>query len=268
MKNSKKLWLIIGLILIANIIYYFGLWGGDNVLQWVSDGLPVLCSFIAIFGLWQAYKSFQKFDFTKIAWLMILIGIISFFLAEITYGLLEVVLKVNMDETYPSTADYFWCFGYLPMFVGLFIMLIGYKKSGLPLGNPKLYIAIIGVFVLVSLIVGRYILIPMINDPELDLLTKTFYLLYPTLDLLLVIPAILLMYITSLFGGAIISKPWKYLTYGFIFFTIADLLYSYLDWLGLYGNGNFIEIAWNAAYLLIGLAGIYQKELVESLKKN
>jgi uncharacterized membrane protein YhhN len=76
------------------------------------------------------------------------------------------------------------------------------------------------------------------------------------------------MYITNLFGGGTISRPWKYLAFGFILFTIADLLYSYLGWQDLYGNGNLIDLAWHAGYLFIGLAGLYQRELVDSLKKD
>jgi len=49
--------------------------------------------------------------------------------------------------------------------------------------------------------------------------------------------------------------------------TIADILYSYLSWVGLYGAANastYIDVAWNAGYLLIGLGGIYQMELIQS----
>jgi uncharacterized membrane protein YhhN len=73
------------------------------------------------------------------------------------------------------------------------------------------------------------------------------------------------MYITSLFGKGIISKPWKYLAFGFICFTLADLIYSYLSWQEKYDIGNPIDIAWNMGYLLIGLSGLYQWELIDSI---
>ena len=47
---------------------------------------------------------------------------------------------------------------------------------------------------------------------------------------------------------------------------IADLLYSYLSWEDQYGSGNLIDLAWNSGYLMIGLSGLYQKELIESVK--
>ena len=80
------------------------------------------------------------------------------------------------------------------------------------------------------------------------------------------IPAVLLMYITSLFGTGIISKPLRFLAIGFVCFTVADLLFSVLSWQDLYGNGNPIDLAWNFGYLSIGLAALYQKELIDSFK--
>jgi uncharacterized membrane protein YhhN len=81
-----------------------------------------------------------------------------------------------------------------------------------------------------------------------------------------VIPALILVYITSLFGKGLISMPWRLLALGFICFTAGDLLYSYLSWQDVYGNGNFIDIGWNLGYLLIGMSGAYQKELLTSIQ--
>jgi uncharacterized membrane protein YhhN len=72
------------------------------------------------------------------------------------------------------------------------------------------------------------------------------------------------MSITSLFGKGMISRSWKYLSIGLILFTLADLAYSYLSWKDLYGDGNLIDLAWHAGYLIIGLAGLNQRELIKS----
>jgi hypothetical protein len=268
MKKSTILRVFILILVIANIVYYLGQWGGDTVLQYVSDSLPVICSFIGIVCLFRAYKGFQQRDFAKISWLLILVGVVFFFIAETIYGYLEVVKKEDMNEYFPSIADYFWCAGYVPMLAGLIMMFTGYKKSGLPIGNPKLYLGLsIGIFIL-ALALIYYLLVPIVNDAETNLLSKIFYLFYPIADLLLVIPAALLMYITSLFGAGTISRPWKFLAFGYFLITIADLLYAYLGWQDLYGNGNLIDVMWHAGYLVIGLAGLYQRELIESIHKG
>lgn len=268
MAKSKKLWIFIIILVVVNIVYYIGQWGGEKTLQYISDILPIISSFVSVICLTYAFRGFKEFDFTKTAWMMILLGIFISFAAETIYAYLEIVAQMNMNEVFPAVADYFWCAGYIPLFTGLGMMFIGYKKSGFPMGNSKLYSALALLFFLLSVTVIYFLLIPVVSDPETELLAKIFYLFYPIADLLLVIPAVILMYITSLFGFGKISKPWKFLAFGFILFTIADLLYSYLGWQDLYGNGNLIDVAWNAGYLFIGLAALYQRELVESLKKD
>jgi diguanylate cyclase len=265
MKKPNSLWIITAAIIVINFIVYLFKPGGDIFLRYVSDLLPVLCSFITIICLLLAIKGFRKFDYTKLSWISILIGIILFFLAESAYAILEIYAKRDMGKNFPSYADFFWCAAYIPFFIGLTMMFIGYKKSGLPMGQPALYLAVGFTIFLIALIVVFFLLIPVITDPETSQIDKVFYLFYPIADLLIVLPAAILIYITSLFGSAVITKPWKFLTLGFILFTISDLLYSYLDWMGLYGNGNLIDLGWNAGYLLVGIAGLYQYQMVKSL---
>jgi hypothetical protein len=240
--------------------------GGDKTLLIVSDTLPILCSLIASVCLFIAFKGLKEFDFAKKAWLFILLGIILYFIAESTYALLEIVWQKDMNESFPTFADFFWCAGYFPLFIGLALMFKGYRKSGFPMGNIKHMIMLSAALVIVLLLVIIFVLVPIIQDEETGLLSKIFSMFYPVADILVVIPATILMYITSLFGKGIISWPWRFLALGFISFTIADLLYSYLSWQDLYGSGNLIDIFWHLGYLLIGMAGLYQRELIDSFK--
>jgi hypothetical protein len=268
MKKPKTLWIIIILLLAVNLIFYLAKPGGDDVLLIAGDTFPVVCSFISVLCLISAFTSLRKFDYIKSAWMMILIGIFSFFVAETIYGVQEIALKVNMNDAFPGIADLFWCFGYIPLLLGLIIIFYGYKKSGLPMGDVLLYMFLaITIFFLAAIII-YFLLIPIIEDPETDIRAKFVYLFYPIADLMIVIPALVLIYITSLFGSVQITRPFKYLAFGFLFITLADLLYSYLGWKDLYGSGNLIDIAWHLGYLFIGLAALYQRQLIESLKTN
>jgi hypothetical protein len=265
MKKTKKLWIFLGILIAVNLAIYLTHWGGDTLLLYVSDLLPVLCSLISAICLLYAVKMFREFDFTKIAWLMILIGIILFFFAETTYAALEIIYAVDMNTTYPTLADYIWCIGYIPVFIGFIMMFWGYHRSGFPMGKIKLYGILAPLLLILLSVVIYFLLIPITKDAETTNIAKLFYLFYPIGDLFLVIPAAILMYITNLFGKGIISIPWKLLAIGFILFTISDLLYSYLDWLGKYGSGNLIDLGWNIGYLLIGLSGLYQMEMMQSI---
>jgi hypothetical protein len=243
-------------------------WGGSVVLQYVSNGLPIICSFISVICLFKAYQEFKQFDYAKIVWLFILVGIFMFFTAESIYAVLEIGYKLDMNTVFPTFADYIWCGGYLFIFIGLILMFIGYTKSGFPMGNKKQYtILAIIIFIIISSVIS-FLLIPIIDDEKTTLAAKIFYLFYPIADSLVIIPAIILMYITSLFGRQSISRPWRFLAISFMFIAVADLLYSFLSWQGIYGNGNLIDLGWNCGYLSAGLAGLYQKEMVQSLNET
>ncbi|MEW6066877.1 MAG: hypothetical protein AB1610_01060 [Nitrospirota bacterium] len=265
MKKSKTVFVFSLILIFFNLLFYSFQIGGENILTIVSDFLPVICSIIACIGLNTAFRSFKTFDYTKISWLMLLLGIVLFFGGESTYAVLEVIFEVDMNETFPTLADYFWLAGYLPLFIGLAMTIYAYKRSGFPFGNVKMYSLISAIFVIITGGLIYLLLIPIIQDTETSFLEKFVYLFYPIGDLFLIIPAVFMIYITSLFGKGSISRPWKYIAAGFISMTIADILYSYLSWLDMYGAGNFIDVAWNIGYLLIGIGAFYQKELIESL---
>ncbi|MDD5066617.1 MAG: hypothetical protein PHF84_06175 [bacterium] len=265
MKISKFIWTLTISIVLINIFLFITRIGGEPVQLITGDLLPVLCSFMAIIGLFSAFTSFKTWDQAKVSWMLLLTGIFSWFIAEAIYFFFEVIKKYNMEELYPSAADVFWLFGYIPLFTGMILLIIGYKKSGLTFGPWKSRLLLIGFLFLI--ITGGLIiklLIPIIKDTETPPLGKFVYLFYPIGDLCLLLPVGLLAYITSLFGKGVFSRPWQYITLGFLLFAISDILYSYLSWLSLYKAGSVTDFGWNIGYLLVAIAGFYQNKLVRS----
>jgi hypothetical protein len=177
----------------------------------------------------------------------------------------EVFLGLDMEELYPSIADAAWALGYLPLFAGLLLLLIGYVRGGFPMGSFAKYLVAglvilgLGVFLIVTLFS------PILADETLGGLAAFVYLFYPLADLALLVPALILVLVTAALGRGLLARPWMYAAAGFVLLGVADIAYSSLDWQGHYGPGHVIDIAWNAAYCLIGLAGHYQARLVRSL---
>lgn len=266
MKKSTFVWVVSVTLIAVNLVFYLFKPGGERILLYVSDGLPILCSFIAIFGLYKAFSGLRLLDLTKRAWLMIMLGMVFFSVAEIVYAFLEVGFGYDMNDAFPTVADIFWCLGYVPLIAGLAMMLVQYKRSGFPMGNVKAYSIISVVVAILVMIILVFILVPIVNDEETGALAKVFYLYYPLADVLVLMPAAFIIYITSLFGANSISKPWRYLGVGFLCFTVADIVYSFLSWQDIYSSGNLTDLAWHSGYLLIGLAGFYQREVLESFK--
>ncbi len=264
MKKTKLLWYFFSVLIIINII--LTVFNNESpILLFMFDLLPVLTSVIAIVFLFATVKKLKVFDTTKLSWLLILIGIVFYFAAETIYGIFDFVLKLDADELFPTIADWFWLVGYIPIFMGLALLTNRYRKSGFPMGSIKRQTLTMSAILILFLLVIWFVLVPILNDNTLTVIEKFFYLFYPIADLLIVTPALLLVLITSLYGKGLISKPWKLLAFGFVIFTIADLLYSYLDFNSLYSSGSVIDIGWNVGYLLIALAGFYQIELIGSL---
>jgi len=266
MKRIKILWLLTAFILLINFIVYKTVSG--NLLLYISDFLPALCSFVATYGMYLAFKGFKSYDFVKVAWLLLLIGTFFDFLAESIYGILEVVFSVDMNNTFPSIADLFWCGSYIAYFLGLIMLFNGYRESGFPLGNMKMFALLSLLFTLFCVTVIYFLLIPIIQDGETSTLSKFFYLYYPIGDIATVSLSAILLYFISQFGKGLITMPWKMLALGFFFFSVSDLLYSYFGWNDTYGSGNLIDMGWHLGYLLVGIAGLYQRELVDSVKER
>ncbi|MDD5258436.1 MAG: hypothetical protein PHD29_00495 [bacterium] len=264
MKASGKIWIFTGILIVFNILFFW-VKPEEKILTIVSDALPVICAIVSILGIAWAVKSLHGFDQTKLAWIMLLTGIVLFMSAEAIYGYLEVILNVDVNEVFPTMADYFWMAGYIPIFTGLVMLVYGYKKSGFSFGAIKSYIVGISCFVLITALIIYKLLIPIVQDPETEILAKFVYLYYPIADLFIIIPAMILAYLTNLFGKGMISRPWRYIAVGFLCMTTFDIIYSYLSWNDMYGPGNPIDIFANLSYLLIGLGGLFQKELIESV---
>ncbi len=238
----------------------------DEAVKICGDAYLVILSFLALTGLVSAVGSFKKWDAAKVSWMMILLGTISFFIAECTYFYLEIIQGLNIDDLFPSIGDFFWAIGYIFYFAGVVNMIIAYLRSGLPLEKWKRHLIPAAIFFIIF-VCAMYVLIlePITQDQETDPLTKFLYFYYPIGDLAIIFPAFFLMYITSVLGKGKLSRPWWVIGAGFMVMAAADLAFNYLDWQELYQTGNNIDILWGISYWLIGLSGFYQKELLESI---
>jgi len=263
--KSSTVFLIFSALLVAfnSVLYLFHL-GGDAVLKLVSDLLPIASALAATIALFAAFRAFRALDFAKVSWLLLLIGIVLYLAAEVTYAVLELALGVDMDEVFPTLADAGWLAGYLPLFAGLVVIFRGYLRSGFPMGRVRVYGLLAAALVLAAGAVFYKLLIPIVEDPEESAFAKFVYLFYPIGDLFLIAPAMLMMYVTSLLGKGRLSRPWRLIALGFVSLTIADIIYSYLSWIGEYGDASMIDVAWNVGYLLIGLGALTQRELIAS----
>jgi len=270
MKKSTLAAIIAGNFIILNaIIYVFSaVRETANFYGIMSNILEALCAMTAALGLFVAFRILKKWDMIKTSWMLLFVGFGLYAVAEMVYASLAIAFHVNPSEIFPTAADYVWTLGYIPLCAGIAMLYYSYKKSGFAQGSKKFYLCLSAFLLAFAAVLVYFLFMPILKDPKTSLEAKVLYIFYPTADIFLIANALSLVYITRFFGVGLVSRPWKCIAFGFMFITAADVAYSYLNWTGQYAAGSVIDMGWNTGYLLIGLAGFYQKELIDSINSG
>lgn len=171
------------------------------------------------------------------------VGLIMWFIAESIWGYFEVVL--GEESPFPSIADAFWLGAYGGLLYYVFSL---YKFFGKGLNKY----AVVGVVGAVALLAFGYLqfLVSVSIPPEGDengdfVLPLVISVMYPVLDFILLIPAILIVFNSG--RGYLTSIPWIFVS--FILTAIADILLGYTAVTGFQDYGAPINMIYNSAYL-------------------
>jgi hypothetical protein len=212
----------------------------------------------SLLTFWFFFKSWfftETYDLSKGIWGLFTLGIFLWAVAEFVWAFFEVILKV--ETPFPSIADLFWVLGYIPLFWGLSIR---YRTLDVTLDRQQkrsILMFSATLFLLIAYFVIRPILIEF--DPQ-RLGENLLNLFYPLSDIVLLVLTCAILFS---FGKGRFALTWKFIIFGFIMMSIADLLFSYLSWYGLYypdGNINaisfLVDAGYNLSYILLAL-GIY-----------
>ena len=254
------------LLLVVVLVYVSGA-GGEEMLQWVGGLAAMTLAFIATILLQYVALQFGKQDAARWTWQLLACGTLAFAVAEGVYFAEENLLHFTEEQLFPSVADIFWVAAYFFYFAGVLVMALAYHRSGLPSPSFVRY-GLPGLMLLGALSVIMYVAVlrDILQDTELDNLTRTIYCLYPVLDLLILVPVIWLALITRMLGEGTFSHPWRALVSGFVIMCFADLYYAWLDWQDAYQTGNYVDLLWDASYWLIGFSALYQIRLLQSVQ--
>jgi len=164
------------------------------------------------------------------------------------------VLALGVESPYPSYADIFFLAGYVAVFLAFFYIL---RFFGGALPRGKVYLIIL-MDCLFALLVSALIIRPVMAS-EMDFLEKALNIVYPLLDIVLFTAGLSCLFI---FLAGRIGLAWFFLALSLLMDVAADMLFSYVDALGLYYEGHPVELFYLWAYLLfiLGLR-IHLKEL-------
>ncbi len=240
--KNKKLWLglilaVVGLVIIINIMgEETSVLVGNLVYIPIAGGLLVISTINFIHHRLKGIHGK--------AWLIFLLAATSWFVAEMTWIVHELILH---EDPFPSAADYFYLAGY-PLY---FVFAILYLKPVLKgLEKRTIAIAIAGGFLF--LIPTAYLTLD--GDYSAEPSELFWGLSYPIADSIVLIPALLAVY---LFFRGKVNLMWSMSLLGIFSLVIGDTGFLFLSLEDTYHTGHPIEIAFYWMYILFAI-GVYE----------
>ncbi|RMG95434.1 MAG: hypothetical protein D6706_12025 [Chloroflexi bacterium] len=222
--------------------------GQDYFIQQLNNlvvlPLAMGLSLLALF-LWQRVAVGKR---AKWLWLGLTVGWMLWTVAEWWWAIAALIQE---EVPYPSPADIFWLVGYIFLFWGLGIRIRLMPKIAYP--EQKLILWLVSIFFSVAALIFVFIPIWQSNEPG-AFVENTLNILYPLMDLVLLILSVRLFfaYRQGVYGGG-----WLWFLVGFVFLSVADLLFAYASTVDLYypeQQLNFlstlgVDVPYNLAYL-------------------
>ena len=158
-----------------------------------------------------------------LGWRLMAAGFAAFAVAQA--GLVSYRLVLGISAPFPSWADLFFIGGSVALMLSLWSFLIEIRRFGsaldlrrrIPLGAALIF----GVGGWLTWSIVSPILESADNSREIWL-----SLVYPLLDLLLLLPSVLLFQVTGPFQGGQVRRVWATLLVGMALFLVGDLFFS------------------------------------------
>jgi hypothetical protein len=260
-------YVILGSIIwgILAILYYLFLGlptetSGEELVRpyWYRIGIYVFQTIpIALTGF-LCLRNFRnpKIIGSRIVWLGIGIGVISWGIGNLIFAYIELILK---QPPFPSLADGFFVVTYIFLSLGMLMSVIN-RRIGLRPWQWSV-VAIVGVIGIAAAGFVTFIAGKDGQPVELNLATY-LYIIYALGDILLLVVAVILF---QAFRGGKYASSWQLLGMGGGSMYIADLGFNYLNNIATeakpYQSGELIELFWVFAFLLFGMAAAVEMDV-------
>lgn len=193
-------------------------------------------------------NTFATKDTPHKAWTFLSAGMWIWFFGQVIFLYFKIVAKEA--NPYPSLADVFFSIAYLPLVLGVVVLIKDFKSTGLPMGSRSSYLLQIGILLAIYGVIFSTLLYNLlITDDPLAL--KFLNVGYPTSDFVLIALSTVLVRISWTLRGGSLARSWLFLCSGFTLLGAADITFAYRAY-------PLLDVVFFSAYFLIGLAGVYQ----------
>jgi len=228
---------------IAAVLYLSG-----NNTTLIGDVTFIVVSAMAAIGVFEASRFVRLRDERKV-WTYLSVGVFLFFIAEVVWGYYELILGI---ET-PSAAmpDVFWLAGNVFLVAALYFKM---QNMFMPAKSKHVLIA--------TILGGGLLLLLMYNFVQtvasdgltlgtaIDFVYPIFSVIQAVLSLFILLPLLKL--------PSKLSLPWIAITTGFMSFVVYDSVYAITNFLGVYSTGDYIDLFYILAYVLLAMGGYFK----------
>jgi hypothetical protein len=215
---------------------------GKEIVKSVTDVMYILATSVFVALSVILVLRFKKTGDHGKAWLFLLGTSVSWFLAETTWTVYELIYNKN---PFPSIADVFYVSGY-PLMFGF---LIYYLKPVRKAITKKMMTG--------AILISASIAIPSIYmayspEPDVTLFENVLATSYPILDSIIFIPAIIGI---ALFFRGEVNFTWSLICIGILCFAIGDIGFQYATFTNTYYTGHPVDIIliWSYVFYAFGV---------------
>jgi len=226
-----------------------------SAILFIAAPIKLLFLFIAAVFASRSAASFDGTNPVRSAWLLLSFGLWAYVVAQSVLAFYQ--LGPGGAAPFPSVADLFFLPATVLLVVSLFSFLKVYKSVGFEVaetfevGVVLLFVlSLLGVFFLV---VARPVLASDAPLPE-----RALNILYPVLDCILLIPAVLLLKMALSMRGGSLWKVWMALLLGLVFLAMGDVLFAVFTTLGQTSLDPLLDVVFAWSYILIARALVRQ----------
>jgi hypothetical protein len=212
---------------------------------------------VAALFAWRVAAGVAREGSARTGWLLLACGLTALAIGQALLTWYQVVRNIS---PFPSVADIAFVLGY-PLLIGSMIAFLrAYAASGFPMQNLPILAVIASI---AAIVIAVPLLTPIVRSSGTTL-EKALNIAYPALDLILTVPAVLLLRSTSRFRGGAVWKIWAALLAGMLLTAAGDIAFAFLSVLGQTHLDPAVHALYILAYGALAAGVLYQSELMNA----
>jgi PAS domain S-box-containing protein len=226
-------------------------WGGPQNVTLFTNLFSMPPSLLAALVAWRVGTHPKLTPRLRRAWFLLGTGFLMFFIGNIVWAYLEVVLFI---EPFPSAADIFYL-AFYPFVLWGILSLPNIPQNRRD--RLAFSLDLLGVMLAASMFVGYFIIVPTAALSNGDLLTQILAPAYPISSLILLGGTLATLYRRP---SRDMERVLLFLLTGIVVFLASDFAFGYTSLIGSYTVGGWTDAGWNIAQLFFMLAALSQMQ--------